>query len=499
MNQSQLIRLIKTFNSEQWEELLLYVKSPYCVHMQKNTLERRVKFIKYLRSHVPKTVEPNNPKLNKRVVWRQLFPRKNYQDGRMRQEMNGLKQLIEQYIIHSRNQKNDIEKQLILLDYYANQPNLHKDFDALFLSIKTALNNTPYRDAAWFRHQFNLEYIKSLYLSLNTYQKEEPNIKQMDRQFDLYYFFIKMTHACLFKNHPALRNDLQTFQGSVLDYLDQNPIITEANPSLAVLLQAYHLSSDTVNPSFFYNYVALLNEHIGLFEPIDQKNLYQYAVNYAVRKVNRAKTKVEHNESRKMLHEVYQMIGIGKGAIYIDGKIMPGDMRNIVLNILAMNTDETISTSWKIEALNHFLNGHKDKIHALQSEAIYKVNLALLAFYQKNFKQCLLLIDNLNLPPIIAYILEKRRLEIKCLVQLEAIDELDRAINSFDQALRRALVDRVPVSKRYQEKNINFLNFLKRILHTSTFQNDKRIQMLCQEIQQTPNVATKDWLLTILK
>lgn len=489
MNHSKLIRLFHTFSTTDWEEFKLFIQSPYFERLRQQTLVRKQKLINYIQKHIDKS-HTDNPQLYKKIVWRKIFPRKPYQDSRMRQEMTSLAQSVENYIIQKQFNFKDINKQLMLLEYYASNNLIHHDFSTLFSSVEKKVVEADFKGNEWHYNKFLLERCKAKYLGNDN---DKKNILKIVGHLDQYYFFSKIGYACIIANHPHLRQSELPFLREIIAHLNEPNQITQQNPFLKIYIIALQLLQGQTSQVSFENYIFLLNKYIDKFPVIDQKSLYSYGLNYIIRIINTNCEEVQKNKF--MLYQLYKKVGLKKGLIYINGKITPIDIRNITILILNLkNTNNQFPTTWKEQELQELLETHKDKIAEPCAEGAYQFNYARLLFLQQHYEQAFNLLLDAEIPPIVNYVLDKRRLIIKCLYELNNIDDLDREVNSFEQALRRQSVERVAISERRQAQNLHFVSFVNRIKHASTYKNDKRIQKIQADLEATTTIVDKKWL-----
>lgn len=495
MNNSKLIRLLKTFSATDWEEFPLFLQSPYFVRLRKHTLARKQKLFFHIQKYID--IEAiDNPQLYKRVVWRRLFPSKPYQDVKMRQEMAILLQIVEQYIVIKERMKQEMQNKLLLLEYYERLPLLHNDFLGILNDVKNNLEVMTLKNYDWYYDCFILERIKSRYYSNITHNNIDADLLKCIHQLDMYYFFTKLEYACLIKNHPKLKHNKLPFLQPLTDYLNQTPFLYKKAPEIKIYATALALLNDEEVNFSLNQYLHLLQQHIQYFGLVDQKALYQYGLNYVIRKMNSETNTQKRNTYRIQLYHFYKEIGLKKGVIYVHNKIGLSDIRNIINLILNIEENsDGFSKKWKEQEIEQLLSFHKNKIYGDFANDAYQFNYALLLFLQKKYTLCLTVLYDITPPPILVYTLGRRRKIIKCLYELNNIDDLDRELNSFKQALRRKSVERVTVSDRAQTRHLHFIRILNKIKHTSTLKNKSRIEKIKLEIEKINKIPDKKWLL----
>ncbi len=499
MNNTKLLKLCKTFSENQWQECFLFIQSPFFIKWRKDIVTRRILFLQYIKTCLQANKEDNSL-LYKAVVWRKIFPKKKrYVAATMSIEISTLTTAVERYITSNKLTQHPTQHYLALLEYYEENRSLHSFFPKKHQETVQYLAKAPYQDSEWFLQQALLSMTEAAYLSKSSQPKQNTKLEELFNSFSLYTIYRQLEIACLIKSHPTLAHKHFPFLGKIIKYLLDNPQVYQQFPTLQMYIYAFQILNETVTNKQLIEYIDLLNKHIQLASPASQTNFYRYVVVYLIRKIKNSPDIEEENDYRKMLYEVNQKVGIERQILYINGKIMPRDFRNFITNIFSINDPNKAKLKeWQIKTVERFIGVHKNKIHGEHALSIYQFSCALLHFHKKNYINCLESLYQLSLPPIIGYVLESKRLIIKCYVDLENIDEEERAIGAFSMALYRAQINGLPIPSTLKASNLQFINLLKRIQECSTYKNTPRIQSLRKAILASKNLVERNWLLELL-
>ena len=245
-------------------------------------------------------------------------------------------------------------------------------------------------------------------------------------------------------------------------------------------------------------YIELLKNHLGEFYSKDATTLFTYAFNYLITRVNQASNEEISNQFREKLYSLYVEVGLKNHILYVNGKIFPNDLKNIITLILSLPEKKNWSRKRKIQVASDFLQEHQNRISGTESEEYYNYNLAQLQFYEHRYLQAIKTISQIQLSNVY-YILAIRKLKIKAYHELDDIDELEREINSFRTAMYRSSIEGVDIPEQIKNYNMYFIKILKRIIHPKTYKNKTRIAKLITEIQKTKLIAERKWLLEKLE
>ncbi len=497
MNKSKLVQLVKHLSPIQKDRFLKYLNSPYFVSSYEEAQHRTISFTKYL-YHEIATDNEDIASLQKMNVWKILFPTKPYNDTRMRQEMTSLTKELEKFLGIEYMQRDGEAIDVALLEYYASHQHLHPFFKGTLNKIQRQLEaDVTYKSSAFYFHLFKIQRAVSSFDSLQPILEDHINLQKTIFSLDLYYLISKLEYACLWVNYHQTSQTKSLIEESLIleisesQAYDEYPILKIYRYTLLILKGQFE--AQNIN-----EYIELLKNHLHEFYPKDAKTLFTYAYNYLIVSINQTSNEQMGNQFRERLYELYIEVGLRQNILYVDGKLLPNDLKNIITLILSLPEQGEWSMKRKTQTASRFLQKHQHLILGTEQEAYYDYNLAHLQFYQEEYLQSIQTISSIQLSNI-DYILAARRLKIKAYYELDTIDELEREINSFRTAMYRNSIEGAEITERVKSYNMQFIKLLKRILHPKTFKNNTRIQKLMDEIQETKLIADRKWLIEKLE
>lgn len=497
MNKSKLVQLIKHLSVSQKDRFIKYLNSPYFISSYEDALQRTVLFSKYLYEEVSENNDLKSS-LQKMNVWKVLFKGKVYNDTRMRQEMTYLTKELEKFLGIEYLQKNKEAIDLALLEYYATHQELHPFFKGTLNKIQKHLDTgITYKSTTLYYHLFRIQRAISSFDSLQPISDNDVNLQKTIFSLNLYYLISKLEYACLWASYHKTSETKSIADNALILELSNSkeyanfPIIKIYKNTLQIIKNEFDVQN-------IDEHIELLKNHLDEFYPEDRKTLFTYAYNYLIISINQASNKQISNHFREKLYTLYIEVGLKESILYIDGKILPNDLKNIITLLLSLPEHGKWIRQNKIQTATRFLQKHQNQILAPESKSYYHYNLAHLQFYEQNHLQTIETISQINLSNI-DYVLASRRLKIKAYYDLGSIDELEREVNSFRTAMYRNSIEGSDIPKRVKGYNMYFIKILKRIIHPKTYKNKARINKLIAEIQETKLIAERKWLIEKLE
>lgn len=497
MNKSKLVQLVKHLSAPQKDRFLKYLNSPYFVSSYEEAQQRTISFTKYL-YHEVATENEDIASLQKMNVWRFLFTNKPYNDTRMRQEMTHLTKELEKFlgIENIQNQSEAID--ISLLEYYASHQNLHPFFKGVLNKIHRQLEtDITYKSSAFYYHLFKIQRAVSSFDSLQPISEDHINLQKTIFSLDLYYLISKLEYACLWVNYHQTSQTQSLIEESLILEISENKAYDEY-PILKIYRFTLLILKGQFEAQNINEYIELLKNHLHEFYPKDAKTLFTYAYNYLIININQTTDEQMGNQFRERLYELYIEVGLKQNILYVDDKLLPNDLKNIITLTLSLPEQGEWNRERKIRTASNLLQQHEHLIWGTEQNAYYHYNLAHLQFYEQDYLLAIQTISTIELSNI-NYVLAARRLKIKAYYELDNIDELEREINSFRTAMYRKSIEGAEITEQVKSYNMQFIKLLKRILHPKTYKNKTRIQKLIDEIQEAKLIADRKWLVEQLE
>jgi hypothetical protein len=458
---SQLMKLIKALSKRDRRELRKVVHSPYFNQRPDVTA---------LYEYIDKNLEGKSPNFSKESVFKTLFPVKKYDDVLIRQVMSYLYQTIQKYLITEGVLNNESDSQVYLTRILR-----QRGMDRLY--EKKAEETLQFIDNQSFKNN-RYHYLKYL-LRAEEYEHKsrkqrsgEYHLQSLSDELDNFYIAERLRQACIMYAHQTIakREYGQPLLPAVLQEVEQ---MTHRPPSVSAYYHTYYALTEPENEHHFQQLKKVLAEKGHLFPDNEHRDLYLFAANYCIKRLN--------NGEKKFGTEALTLYrtGLEKKVLLENGILLHYVYKNI--HMLALKAEQY---TWA----EHFLRDFKIYLPEYERENLYQYNMALFHFRIGNYDEAMLLLQQVNLNDVL-YNLDARRLLARIYFEKNEMTALDSLIESSKIYL-------------YRQKNIgytrdmylNFFKYLEKMNKSDVRLTEIRAQ-LRGEISGTQLLAEKEWLL----
>ncbi len=475
MKNSKLYKLVQHLNLEEICQLELYLQSPFFIDQRKKELHTKSVKLFFLIQKNNREIEA----LTREKTFAQLYPNRTFNLNKLNQVMMYLVKQIEAFLVyeyeHKGNYYNAIRQKLSLLNFYAEQK-MSKWYEAQKRDIQKFQAKINYRDNFYYINEYFLNVKSAQINSVYTDRRANVSLQQLVVNLQNFYNLSLLNLACIIKSGTILNEDELRFIEQSLVQIDlQNQ---EYNPIIKIYFYALKLIEGKGNNTIYQTYKSLLMEYHACFDVRDLKGLFTYALNYCLIQLNSGKEEY-YEECWKMY-----CLGFEKSILYVEKKILPSDLKNIITLSLRLE---------KYEWAEEFLYKHKNKIEAENPKEVYSFNLANVFFYQQKYDEMHRILRILKCKDIF-YELALRRLEIKALYEEEEINLLYAKLNAYRVFIHRNGV----LDKGSKEMNNNFLNILNKLVKIIP-RDKQQICVLKQTLDNMPKLAERKWIATKLE
>jgi hypothetical protein len=483
MNNSKLIEMLKKFDFTEIERLKSFMVSPYFI--KQHSLQ---KFAILILEEYPHFDFDNN---YERAIYETIFPDSKFQLQTIQDLMTLMVSSIHSFL-HFENYSNDeIESQLRLLGELRSR-DFGKEFLRIGKKLKKKLEEGK-NDKEYFNHVSKYEdEMDHYFIRQKEHRGFSPYLQNKSDALDAYYFASKFKLASEILNRQnifAAKYDISFLQ-EVLDYITQHINRFDTYPSILIY---YKIILTMLNPDEegnFFDLKKLLDVSKNDFSIEELKDMYGYAQNYCIKKINSGE-----------FNYVSELFGLYRkqldaGIIYDNGMLSQWDYKNIVTTAIRLNEFE-----WAEE----FIVNYKNKIHPDFKEVAYTHNMAYLHYEKKEYKTVLKLLNQFNkeLKDITDpsfddtfYILDSRSLLLKIYYELDEEEPLYAVIESFKLFLRRNknVADRLKNNYFNLIKYTKNLNIIRQKLELNNVSGSKALIELKHKINAEKSIVNLTWL-----
>ncbi len=500
MSHNKLYLLTSTFDDDAWDFIRKAIMSPIFGNSRDNVRQRMATFARYIQQYSADLTTAEQASITEQLIWKKLFPKNKYNDGRMRQERTALTQMIESIIPYLYLHSNAALQTLMRTDYYANYLALHPYFEAQLNVHKQQLSDFAQEyglDTLYYYYQLRTEELILVYETQKAEHGSDLNLQQTTAAIDNYFIAQKLRFALYIINREPHKDiKKQAFIAGILNHIDNN---TEQYKQERTIWVRYKtlllLNNPKTQAADIREHLELLQQYFALFSKQEQANLYTYILNFVVHQINNYSNYEQLKKCWNLSYELYLNIGIPQNLIYrSSGHLTHEALRNVL--VAAINAYETPKQRQQVaQEMQQWLESIAHKILDDDKQIYFKAAQNFCLFMQQQYKQCAYHIYINPLPINVAWLLDMCRLSIKAYYELQSEEQLDIEINNFKTGLHRNSVKHCPITDQQKTLNLNFVKFLLKINRPTTTNNAKRIQEISEDLKNTPDVVDRKWLL----
>ena len=255
-------------------------------------------------------------------------------------------------------------------------------------------------------------------------------------------------------------------------------------PAVQVYLAALDLQ-EQAQPESFAAFTEALDQHYAVFGKEELAALYQYALNYCIRRINDGQP-----DAYPQALNLYQTL-LERDVLLRQGRLSQWTYKNITTTGLRSG-----AFGWT----EGFLKNYRELLPPGEQENAFAYNLAALHFEKKNYAATLLTLQNVEFTDF-TYHLGAKILQLKSYYLLEETEALNALLEATQQLLRRNR----SLSSFGKSANLNFIRMLRQLHRWKQGADTKppakqmqRRKVLAEKIEQLQPLANKDWLQEML-
>lgn len=460
MKGTKLYNIINSLSKAELNQFEKFIKSPFF-----NENEALVLLFETLISA---------PDLGKEKLWKTIKPSKPFNDVQFRRLCTDLIKLIYNFLSISAYQKQSISKDNTLLGLL-NQKGLDKHFNSVSKHQDLKMEKAGFRNAAYYYERYRYEQHIDDFLIKSIQLTKKINLQQADKMLDCFYLTKKLKNYCNVLNYKNVLNlDLKLLLvDSILPTLETNGLLEI--PGIAIYYRILQTLLEPDKEVHFNKLVNLLTAHGHLFPPLEIRDMYIFAQNYSIKKINTG-----HRTYFRSLFEIYQTI-LERGIIFKNGELLPWDYKNIVS--LGLRLEE-------YEWIGQFIESYNTRLPKTFQENALTYNKANLHFHKGNYNKVIQLLSEVVYQDLY-YALDGRWLLLKTYYELDEFEAMVSLMESFRIYLLRNKL----LSKSNQRQYLNLIRFTRKLIRL-TSDNPEKIEALKLKIEAAKEVAERRWLLS---
>lgn len=457
----RLEELYKALSSQEKRELTRFLDSPYF---------NRVQNLLPLHRYFSSESAPDKIK-----AWKAVFRAAPYNEKKFRYLVSDLIASMQEFIFLSAVIKSKRGFTHILDEYFTtreapvNKKSLGEKIKSGRKARQTILSPEYFLENYYEEEllaEIHKTSVKEYSRYIRTRNSKEPS------GLDAYYIAEKLREICSVVNDNnvlGVKNDC--FYEKEILRLAASDLFAK-NPLIGAYLNVRQMLTER-SESAYFSLKQLLDKHGYDFEDKSLAELFLYARNFCIGKINAGQSRYFEE-----LFSLYEQ-GLSKRVLLLNGEINQQNFKNIVTTGLRIGRHP-----WVFD----FINDYRYKLNKSARENAFNYNLANYFFHTCKFEMALQSLQKVALTDLF-YGLDARSMMLKCYYELSEYEAFLNAYYSFRQYVQR----KKNVSEQHRRNYLNFLRIAKKLMNLRP--RDKRAALRIQsEIQNQKALADKSWL-----
>ncbi len=427
---------------------------------------------------------PDNARWDKASLHTVLYgPDQAYRDQAVYDALSQLNKLLERFLALQAFEADAPTQQRFLLASLVQ----HKEENAYLRHRKKAQQTWEkyaHRDLAYFEGQYQLYRQDAVFEAGMQRRSQDQRLEATVTNLDLHYWCARLKYSCELLNRGHILNQpapeiliepLETWITSLPDSYLQEPAI-HAYLLIFQALQAPHYEHR------YQFWIDWLDANSQLFSPAEAADMYNYAQNYCVRRINQG-------DSRYLdqLFRLFEQL-VSKDLVLDQGYMDHRKLKNMVTVGIRLQAYDWVDT---------FLHTYRDKLLPAYQVDAYRFNLASLRYAQGLHSEALALLQQVEFQDVFYHLSAK-----SLMLRLYYETDEDTALIFLFENFRLYLQRNRAISSFQQQVHLNLLRFSRKLhrlrerkylLTPEVFQ--RRLQQLEKAIRSSDEVANSSWLL----
>ncbi|HNE28548.1 MAG TPA: hypothetical protein PLW66_05235 [Saprospiraceae bacterium] len=476
MQQTKLIATLRSLSPRERSRWQAWVNSDF---FNKNRRLRQLCAL--VLDHAPGF---ESPELDKPRVFTALWDAETpYDELALNNLISDLLELLHGFLAYQQSESRPLEKQLDLADAL-----LRRDLDKSAMTVldktRKQLDEAPERSFYWLKTDLHWWELREALHSRQSRQAADDFLLRQADDADLLLVLEKLRLACTMLSRNTLAVAKADFAprwlDSLLQWCVEEPLLA-THPAVGAYLAVLDLLAKPGAASYA-RLTAVLEANEAIFPTQELATLYQYALNYCIRRINDGEPEA-HREALSL----YQTL-LDKNLLLRDGHLSQWTYKNITTAGLRCR-----EFGWT----EQFLHRYRDYLPPADRDNAHAYNLAVLHFEQEHYAEALRALLGVEFTDF-TYHLGAKIIQLKIYYLLGEQDALSALLDATAKLIRRNR----SLSAYGKTANLNFLAILRHISRhkptparrNSAVKNMKKAALM-QKIQAMQPLANKDWLL----
>lgn len=465
MRNSKLYSILEYFNKYEQNKLRKYLMSPYF-----NKHEVIINLFESLINYINTEFEGE---ILKEDLWETLYQGEDFDDVRYRKHCSDLLKLVEGFLAQQTYEENPIHQATYLIEAVGKKK-MEKLFNSSMKSARRLSEQQLHKPASFYFYQYQIE---KNYNDLSQHEfkrAKKSNVEEILNNLDNFFIAEKLKwYSSVLSQQFVMPHEYKLlFIEEIISHIKK--IKYKETPPISIYYQIYLTLIEEEKIEHYFNLKKLLSIHGLEFPLFEAKRIYDSALNYCIRKINKGKF-----DFLKELFDLYVDL-LKKEIIYTDGKLSPWDFKNIVSCSLNLR---------KFDWTENFINSYNKYLPDEFRENAVSFNLAQLYFYQKNYEKVVPLLHTVEYEDF-SYNLNSKSILLMTYYEVDEIEPLYSLMESFRAYLNRH--KNFPIERR--KIYTNLIKFTKKLTRIEP-RDSSALKKLKEDVEKTKVLYSKKWLL----
>ncbi|MBL7803837.1 MAG: hypothetical protein JNL02_08900 [Saprospiraceae bacterium] len=352
------------------------------------------------------------------------------------------------------------------------QKGLERHFQDALQLAQHRLSQQPLRNSEYYIRQGMLLWEEARYASLR-HPEDESYLIALSDNADLLWLSQKLRYLCL---HTAYSARFRT-SGSLGLRETVEAVLQQADymavPAISTWYYCLKMLESPESAGYFARFKQQFLAQSQAFDPDELRDLYLFAVNYCIRRVNEGQTTFFHD-----IMDFYKE-GLTQGHLLDKGVLSHFTYYNIVA--AGLHTRE-------YEWVEHFIQRYRNALERSYRDSAYSFNRARLEFARKRYDDALALLQNANYhDPLLN--MAAKTMALKIYYALDEYEVLHAHLEAFIIYIRRK-----PGLGYHRNNYLNLARYTQKLIALNW--NDKaEVSAMRQKIENEAVLTEREWLL----
>jgi hypothetical protein len=464
MQNSKLFHVLKTLSVKELNGFEKYLHSPFF-----NVNENMKQLFSIIEPHHP---DYSDDALERECLFKSLFREESFDEKKIRYAISDLTKLLEDYLLLIEFKKENVLNKYFLLKSYSER-DIEKYFLQSWEETNIAQQKNPYRNMEFYYHQYLLEENSYLFTSKKQNRALDTSLQNVVDNLEFFYIAKSLRYYCEIinrKNILSVDYNLR-FLNEIMTHINNKAF--EHVPAISIYHKILQTLTENKKEEYYHELIRLLEAHEAEFPKSEIHDMYTFAQNYCIKKVNAGNISY-----MKVLLDLYKKLL--KKDLLFEGSILPQWYYKNIATIAIRVED--------FEWAKSFIYEYKNKLALQHRENDFTFALAILYFSLKEYRKTLSLLIKVEYTDVF-YHLDSKSLLLRTYYELEDWEPLLSLIITFKTYLKRNKL----ISGQYGETYLNFVNLVNKLVQ---YKMGKKINIreISDDIDSLNQIANISWL-----